>query len=240
MIEIKNLTKNYGPVTAVDNISFTVEPGTICGFLGPNGAGKSTTMRCLVGLATPTSGQALIHQQPYRELINPAHQVGTMLDASAQHPGRTGAEILTQAALILDVPRSRVAEVVALVGLTAKESRRRVGGYSLGMRQRLGIAHALIGSPSVLILDEPANGLDPAGIRWMSELLRDFADHGGTVLLSSHLLHEVQQVAGRLVMIGHGRIVADDNLTDLLASGEDLEDMFITRTAATSREGALS
>lgn len=248
MITIQNLTKRYGDVLAVDNISFTVSPGNVCGFLGPNGAGKSTTMRCLVGLAEPTSGTALVLDQRYHDLTSPAAQVGTMLDASALHPGRTGLEILTQGALILGLPRTRVREVLDLVGLTAKESKRRVRQYSLGMRQRLGIAHALLGSPSVLILDEPANGLDPAGIRWMRGLLRDFATQGGTVLLSSHLLHEVQQIADELVMIGQGRIVAEGRLEDLLASGEDtstssaqrLEEMFITRTASTSREGTLS
>ena len=240
MIEFKNLTKTYGDFNAVDDISFEVKPGTVCGFLGPNGAGKSTSMRCLVGLTVPTSGQALVLGQPYRELVAPAAQVGTMLDASALHPGRTGQEILRQGAIALGLPKSRVTEVLELVGLTSKEAKRRVGKYSLGMRQRLGIAHALLGSPSVLILDEPANGLDPAGIRWMRQLLRDFAKHGGAVLLSSHLLHEVQLIADELVMIGHGRIVASGSMQELLASGEDLEDMFINRTAATSREGALS
>lgn len=240
MITVENLTKNYGSFTAVDDITFDVRPGTICGFLGPNGAGKSTTMRCLVGLSEPTRGQALVLDQPYRELVNPAHQVGSMLDASAQHPSRTGLEILTQAATIMGLPRSRVHEALDQVGLTRRETKRRVRAYSLGMRQRLGIAHALLGSPEVLILDEPANGLDPAGIRWMRQLLRDYARRGGTVLLSSHLLHEVQQIADRLVMIGNGRIVADGPMAELLAGEEDLEEMFITRTAPTSREGTHS
>lgn len=240
MIEIRNLTKRYGSFTAVDDISFTVQPGSICGFLGPNGAGKSTTMRCLVGLSRPSSGEALVLGRRYAELGNPANQVGTMLDASAQHPGRTGREILTQGAVILGVGRRRVDEVLDLVSLSKREAARRVGKYSLGMRQRLGIAHAMLGAPSVLILDEPANGLDPTGIRWMRNLLRDFARRGGTVLLSSHLLHEVQQVATDLIMIGSGRIVAQGAMEDLLAAGEDLEEMFITRTAATSREGALA
>ncbi|NLE97259.1 MAG: ATP-binding cassette domain-containing protein [Propionibacterium sp.] len=239
MIEIQNLTKRYGDLTAVDDVTLTVQPGTVCGFLGPNGAGKSTTLRCLVGLATPTSGTAHIHGRPYHRLVNPAVQVGTMLDASALHPGRTGLEILTQGAIALGVERGRVAEVLDVVGLTKREAKRRAGKYSLGMRQRLGIGHALLGSPSVLILDEPANGLDPAGIRWMRTLLRDFAEQGGSVLLSSHLLHEVQQIADTLAMIGHGRIVAAGTLDELLAAGEELEDMFLTRTAATSREGAL-
>lgn len=240
MIEFKNLTKRYGDFAAVDDISFTVKPGTVCGFLGPNGAGKSTSMRCLVGLAAPTSGEALVLGKPYRELDAPAVQVGTMLDASALHPGRTGRETLMQGAVALGLPKTRVNEVLELVGLTQKEAKRLVGKYSLGMRQRLGIAHALLGSPSVLILDEPANGLDPAGIRGMRQLLRDFARHGGAVLLSSHLLHEVQLIADELVMIGHGRIVASGSMEEMLASGEDLEEMFINRTAATSREGTLS
>lgn len=239
MIEFKHLTKRYGDVTAVDDVSFAVQPGTVCGFLGPNGAGKSTSMRCLVGLAAPTSGQALVLGQPYRELVAPAAQVGIMLDASALHPGRTGREVLVEGAMLLGLPQSRVDETLALVGLTRKEAKRKVSTYSLGMRQRLGIGHALLGSPSVLVLDEPANGLDPAGIRWMRNLLRDFARHGGTVLLSSHLLHEVQQIADQLVMIGHGRVVHDGLMAELLASNEDLEDMFLTLTADTSREGVL-
>lgn len=239
MIEFKHLTKRYGDITAVDDVSFSVQPGTVCGFLGPNGAGKSTSMRCLVGLAAPTSGQVLVLGQPYRELANPAAQVGIMLDASALHPGRTGREVLVEGAMLLGLPHSRVDEILELVGLTPKEARRKVKTYSLGMRQRLGIGHALLGSPSVLVLDEPANGLDPAGIRWMRNLLRDFAQRGGTVLLSSHLLHEVQQVADQLVMIGHGRVVHDGSLTELLGSDDDLEDMFLTLTADTAREGAV-
>lgn len=239
MIRVQHLTKRYGDVVAVDDVSFTVEPGTVCGFLGPNGAGKSTTMRCLVGLAVPTSGAALVLEQPYRELVNPALQVGTMLDASALHPGRTGWETLRQGAISLGLPRTRVMEVLDLVGLTRREAKRRVGHYSLGMRQRLGIAHALLGSPSVLILDEPVNGLDPAGIRWMRELMREFVRHGGSVLLSSHLLYEVQQVADTLVMIGRGRVVASGTMEEFLQMGDDLEELFIERTAAASREGVL-
>ena len=240
MISFQHLTKRYGAVTAVDDVTFDVRPGTVCGFLGPNGAGKSTSLRCLVGLARPTSGRALVLGRPYGQLVAPASQVGTMLDASALHPGRTGLEILSQGAVVLGLPKARVQEVLDLVGLTSKEARRKVAKYSLGMRQRLGIGHALLGSPSVLVLDEPVNGLDPAGIRWMRQLLRDFADRGGTVLLSSHLLHEVQQVADQLVMIGLGRVVHDGPLDELLASGEDLEERFLQLTAATAREGALA
>jgi len=216
MITIDSLTKKYGASTAVDDISFTARNGRVTGFLGPNGAGKSTSMRMMVGLTTPTSGSATISGRRFADLPNPGREVGVMLDASAQHAGRTGREILTIAQQIMGVPASRVAELLELVSLTPIEADRRVGNYSLGMRQRLGIAAALIGDPSVLILDEPANGLDPAGIRWMRDLLRDYADHGGTVLLSSHLLSEVEIIADDIVMIGHGRIVCQGSKTELL------------------------
>jgi len=219
MITVENLTKRYGGFTAVDDISFQVRPGSVVGFLGPNGAGKSTAMRMMTGLTPPTSGRATILGQTYRELHNPGRQVGVMLDASAQHPGRTGREVLLVAAVSVGVSKARVEEVLALVGLTDEEAGRRVRNYSLGMRQRLGIAAALLGDPQVLILDEPANGLDPQGIHWMRGLLRRFADGGGTVLLSSHLLHEVQIVADDLVMIGRGRIVAMGSKEELLARG---------------------
>ncbi len=219
MITIENLTKRYGGFTAVDDISFEVRPGSVVGFLGPNGAGKSTAMRMMTGLTPPTSGRATLLGQTYRELHNPGRQVGVMLDASAQHPGRTGREVLRVAAISLGVSRTRVDEVLGLVGLTEDEAGRRVRNYSLGMRQRLGIAAALLGEPQVLILDEPANGLDPQGIHWMRGLLRGFADGGGTVLLSSHLLHEVQIVADDLVMIGRGRIVAMGSKDELLSRG---------------------
>ncbi len=240
MIAFRNLTKRYGPVAAVDDISFEVHPGTICGFLGPNGAGKSTSMRCLIGLAHPDTGAALINGQRYRDLRSPALEVGTILDAAALHPERTGQSTLRLATMALGLPPSRVDEVLETVGLTRAESKRRVGSYSLGMRQRLGVAQALLGSPSVLVLDEPANGLDPAGIRWMRQLLRDFADRGGTVLLSSHLLAEIQQIADEIVMIGHGRIVAAGTQQELLGSSSDLEELFLTLTEPTSREGRLS
>jgi len=216
MITIDSLTKKYGASTAVDDISFTARNGRVTGFLGPNGAGKSTSMRMMVGLTTPTSGSATISGRRFADLPNPGREVGVMLDASAQHAGRTGREILTIAQQIMGVPASRVAELLELVSLTPIEADRRVGNYSLGMRQRLGIAAALIGDPSVLILDEPANGLDPAGIRWMRDLLRDYADHGGTVLLSSHLLSEIEIIADDIVMIGHGRIVCEGSKTELL------------------------
>lgn len=216
MITVESLTKRYGAVTAVQDITFTARPGRVTGFLGPNGAGKSTSMRMMVGLTTPTQGSATIAGRRFADLPNPGREVGVMLDASAQHAGRTGREILTIAQQILDVPASRVDQMLDLVSLTASEADRRVRSYSLGMRQRLGIAAALIGDPQVLVLDEPANGLDPAGIRWMRDLLRDYADHGGTVLLSSHLLTEVEIVADDIVMIGQGRIVCQGSKADLL------------------------
>lgn len=216
MIEVDHLSKHYGSVKAVDDVSFAVPAGRVVGFLGPNGAGKSTAMRCLTGLSTPTAGTARVLGRPYRDLANPATHVGVLLDASAQHAGRTGTEVLTLAAQLIGAPAGRVNEMLSVVGLSPKEAKRRIGGYSLGMRQRLGIAHALLGDPEVLVLDEPANGLDPGGIRWMRDLLRAFADQGGAVLLSSHLLNEVELVADDLVVIGHGRIVAQGSKAELL------------------------
>jgi ABC-2 type transport system ATP-binding protein len=218
MITVKHLSKRYGAHRAVDDVSFTCEPGTVTGFLGPNGAGKSTTMRMICGLTPPTAGTATVEGVPYRRLGNPGRRIGVLLDASAQHPGRTGREVLAVAALTMGVDRRRVAEALDLVGLDATAAKRRVRAYSLGMRQRLGLAHALLGDPRVLILDEPANGLDPEGIFWMRGLLRDFADRGGTVLLSSHLLREVEAVADRLVVIGAGRVVAQGGKAELLAA----------------------
>ena len=216
MITIDSLSKKYGANTVVDDISFTARPGRVTGFLGPNGAGKSTSMRMMVGLTQPTSGTATISGRSFRDLPNPGREVGVMLDASAQHAGRTGREILTISQWMMGLPARRVDEMLELVSLTETEANRRVGNYSLGMRQRLGIATALIGDPDVLILDEPANGLDPAGIRWMRDLLRGYADRGGTVLLSSHLLHEIEVIADDIVMIGNGRIVCQGSKTDLL------------------------
>jgi ABC-2 type transport system ATP-binding protein len=217
MITIDSLTKKYGGNTVVHDITFDARPGRVTGFLGPNGAGKSTSMRMMVGLTTPTEGTATVNGRRFADLPNPGREVGVMLDASAQHAGRTGREILTIAQQIMGVPHRRVAEMLDMVSLTAGEADRRVGNYSLGMRQRLGIAAALIGDPQVLILDEPANGLDPAGIRWMRDLLRDYANRGGTVLLSSHLLSEIEIIADDIVMIGQGRIVSQGSKADLLA-----------------------
>ncbi|RZT13290.1 ABC-2 type transport system ATP-binding protein [Kribbella sp. VKM Ac-2569] len=216
MITVEGLTKKYGTTLAVDDVSFTASAGRVTGFLGPNGAGKSTTMRIMVGLTRATSGTATVFGRRFADLPNPGLEVGVLLDASAQHAGRTGREILTLAQRLMGLPKTRVEEMLAAVSLTPDEASRRVGEYSLGMRQRLGIAAALIGDPGVLILDEPANGLDPAGIRWMRDLLRGYADRGGTVLLSSHLLHEIEVIADDIVMIGHGRIVSQGAKTDLL------------------------
>lgn len=216
MITAEHLSKHYGAVRAVDDVTFTVPAGRVVGFLGPNGAGKSTAMRCLVGLTPATSGEARVLGRRYAELPNPGLQVGVLLDASAQHAGRTGQEVLALGAAMLGVGSARARQMQRLVGLTDAEAKRRVGTYSLGMRQRLGIAHALLGDPKALILDEPANGLDPGGIRWMRDLLRHFADQGGAVLLSSHLLSEIEQVADELIVIGNGRIVAAGSKAELL------------------------
>jgi ABC-2 type transport system ATP-binding protein len=218
MIEAEHITKRLGGRTVVSDVSFHCEPGTVTGFLGPNGAGKSTTMRMLVGLSEPDGGEARILGGRYRDLPNPGRRVGILLDASAQHAGRRGREALAVSARTMGVPARRVDEVLELVGLDAAAARRRVGQYSLGMRQRLGLAHALLGDPEVLILDEPANGLDPEGMRWMRGLLRGFADRGGTVLLSSHLLAEVEAVADRMVIIGGGRVQAQGTRGELLAA----------------------
>jgi ABC-2 type transport system ATP-binding protein len=222
MISIESVTKRYGGFTAVDDVSFTARSGRVTGFLGPNGAGKSTTMRVMTGLTRPDSGHALIDGRPYADLPTPGREVGVLLDASAQHAGRTGREILRIARLTMGLPAARVEEMLARVSLTDDEADRRVRNYSLGMRQRLGIATALLGDPHVLILDEPANGLDPAGIRWMRDLLREYADRGGTVLLSSHLLHEIEVIADDLVVIGNGSIVAQGTKAELLEAAGTL------------------
>ena len=217
MIAIERVTKTYGDFTAVDDVTFAAQPGRITGFLGPNGAGKSTTLRVVVGLTPPDRGTAHVLGRRFRDLPNPGLEVGVLRDASAQHAGRTGREVLTIAQRTMGLPRRRIEEVLDHVGLSDAEAGRRLRDYSLGMRQRLGLAHALLGDPEVLILDEPANGLDPAGIRWMRDLLRGYADRGATVLLSSHLLHEIEVVADDLVVIGQGRVVAAGSKTDLLA-----------------------
>jgi ABC-2 type transport system ATP-binding protein len=216
MIEVSSISKSYGKFVAVDDVSFVCRPGTVSGFLGPNGAGKTTTLRILVGLTPPSKGSTTVGGHPYSRIPNPGLHVGVLLDASAQHAGRTGREVLKIGAEVMGLPTRRVDEMLGLVSLTPAESKRRVRDYSLGMRQRLGIAHALLGDPSILILDEPANGLDPAGIHWMRELLRDFADRGGTVLLSSHLLNEVEIIADEIILIDRGKILAQGSKADLL------------------------
>ena len=222
MIEAEKLTKRFGGRTVVDDVTFRCEPGTVTGFLGPNGAGKTTTMRMICGFATPDAGRAGVLGGEYRRLPNPGRRVGVLLDASAQHGGRRGREALAISAQTMGVEEKRVDDLLGLVGLDRAAARKRVRQYSLGMRQRLGIANALIGEPEVLILDEPANGLDPEGMRWMRGLLRDFADRGGTVLLSSHLLHEIEVIADDLVVIGNGKIVAAGTKEELLAAAGTL------------------
>ena len=205
-IEVRALTKHFGAVVAVDGLDITVDPGRVTAFLGPNGAGKTTTLRMLLGLVRPTSGRATIGGVPYAALPDPLRQVGALLEASDLHPGRSGRDHLRVQAAAASLPPTRVDAVLEQVGLLA-DGRRRAGGYSLGMRQRLGLATALLGDPAVLVLDEPANGLDPEGIRWLREFLRQYAARGRTVLVSSHLLSEVQQSADDVVVIAHGRLV---------------------------------
>ena len=221
MIEVKNLTKVYGSVRAVDDLTFTVEPGVVTGFLGPNGAGKSTTMRMILGLDAPTSGSALIDGAPYRSLPNPLSKVGALLDAKAVHPNRSARNALLWQEQASGIEASRVDAVLDLVGLTSVAGKK-VGGFSLGMGQRLGIAAAMLGDPEYLILDEPVNGLDPEGIRWVRELLRRFAAEGRTVLVSSHLLAEMAQTADRLVVIGQGRLVASGSVHDFIKENSAL------------------
>ena len=233
MIEIASVTKRYGATLALDGVSFGVAPGSIVGFLGPNGAGKSTCLRVLTGLARPDAGTATIGGVAYADLPEPGRVVGTLLSADAFHPGRTGRETLRLAAIKLGLPLGRVDEVLAEVGLTPAEGRRRVGTYSLGMRQRLGIAQALLGDPTALVLDEPANGLDPQGQRWLADLLRARARRGCAVLLSSHALHEVSRLADRVVMVAGGRVLADEAVAT--ASAPDLEEQYFTLTTGADR-----
>jgi ABC-2 type transport system ATP-binding protein len=216
-IEVRGLTKRYGRTVAVEGLSFAVAPGTVTGFVGPNGAGKSTTMRMILGLDFPDDGEALVGGRPYRELATPLRRVGALLDAEAVHPGRRARDHLLWMAHSNGLPARRVDEALDLVGL-ASAGRRRAGAYSLGMRQRLGIAAALLGDPPVLLLDEPANGLDPEGIRWIRGLLRSLAAEGRAILVSSHLMGELEGTADHLVVIGRGRLVADAPVRDLLAA----------------------
>jgi ABC-2 type transport system ATP-binding protein len=213
-IEIQGLTKHFGDVVAVDNLSFEVEQGSVTGFLGPNGAGKTTTLRMLLGLVTPTAGTATIGGQPYRQLADPFRHVGAVLEATSFHPGRRARDHLRVLCVAAGLPVTRVDAVLDLVGLTHAGDRR-VKGYSLGMRQRLGLAAALLGEPEVLILDEPANGLDPEGVHWLRQFLRAYADQGRTVLVSSHLLAEVAQTVDDVVIIAGGRLITQSSLVDL-------------------------
>jgi ABC-2 type transport system ATP-binding protein len=217
-IEVRNLTKRFGSFTAVDDLSFTVEPGRITGFLGPNGAGKTTTLRMLLGLITPTSGTATIGGRRYHDIESPMSVVGSALEATNFHPGRTGRNHLRVLADTMGVGAARVDEMLELVGIPAA-ARKRAGGYSMGMRQRLGLAAALLGDPQVLILDEPANGLDPEGIRWLRGFLRHLSSQGKTVLISSHMLQEVEQTVDDVVIISNGRLVKQGAMSELHGSG---------------------
>jgi ABC-2 type transport system ATP-binding protein len=215
MIEVRELTKRYGAVRAVDELSFEVKPGYVAGFLGPNGAGKSTTMRAVLGLDAPSSGEALVNGQRYRDIRRPMHEVGALLDANAVHGGRTAVNHLRCLARTNGIGLSRVVEVLESVGL-AGAANRRVGALSLGMKQRLGVAAALLGDPGVLLFDEPVNGLDPEGIRWIRELMRGLAAEGRTVLVSSHLMSEMALTADRVIVIGRGRLILESSMRDLV------------------------
>ncbi|HWE08797.1 MAG TPA: ABC transporter ATP-binding protein [Solirubrobacteraceae bacterium] len=216
MIEIEHVTKRYGEKVAVEDLTFSVKPGVVTGFLGPNGAGKSTTMRLILGLDRPTSGTATVNGKPYRDLPAPLHEIGALLEARAIHTGRSAYHHLVAMAQTHGIGRKRVDEVVDLVGLS-DVARKRAGGFSLGMGQRLGIAAALLGDPATLILDEPANGLDPEGILWIRNLLKGLAAEGRTVFLSSHLMAEMAQTADHLIVIGRGRLIADTTVADIVA-----------------------
>jgi ABC-2 type transport system ATP-binding protein len=231
VIDLRQLTKHYGSTVAVDGLTFTVEPGRVTGFLGPNGAGKSTTMRMLLGLDRPTRGEALFGGKPYRDLPEPLRHVGALLDANATQPGRTARNHLSWLARTNRIPLRRVEEVLDVVGLHAVAGRR-TRGFSLGMAQRLGIAAALLGDPEVLLLDEPVNGLDPEGVRWIRTLLRTFAAEGRTVFVSSHLMSEMAVTADHLVVIGRGRLLADTDVAEFVRGGsESLEDAFFRLTS---------
>jgi ABC-2 type transport system ATP-binding protein len=230
VLSVSSLTKRYGEVVAVDDVTFSLEAGTVTGYLGPNGAGKTTTLRLLLGLAEPTAGDALVFGRRYRELEQPIRRVGAVLESNDFHPSRSGRDHLRALALAARLPLSRVAEVVELVELSGA-AKRRVKTYSLGMRQRLGLAAALLGDPELLILDEPANGLDPAGVRWLRTFLQSFAGQGRTVLVSSHLLAEVAQTVDRVLIIDHGRLLASGRLDELTGGGQTLEDVYLELTA---------
>ncbi|MEU4690870.1 ATP-binding cassette domain-containing protein [Actinoplanes sp. NPDC023714] len=230
MIELRELTKRYGTRTAVDRLSFEVRPGVVTGFLGPNGAGKSTALRMLLGLHRPTSGEALIGGRRYIEIRHPLHEVGAVLDADAAHPGRTAFTHLNCLARTNGIGEQRVRAVLDQAGL-ASVAGKRVGGFSLGMRQRLGIAGALLGDPAVIVLDEPVNGLDASGVRWIRKTLRALAAEGRTVLLSSHLMTEMALTADRVLIVGRGRLIEDASVAELTARhGSTLEDAYLELT----------
>jgi ABC-2 type transport system ATP-binding protein len=233
VVRVESLTKRYGEVVAVDQLTFSIEPGTVTGFLGPNGAGKTTTLRLLLGLAEPDAGEALVFGRRYRELDQPARRVGAVLESNDLHPGRSGRDHLRALALAADIPWSRVDEVLEVVELGTVAARR-VKTYSLGMRQRLGLAAALLGDPKLLILDEPANGLDPAGVHWLRTFLLRFAELGGTVLVSSHVLAEVAQTVDQVVIINRGRLVASARLDELTGRGRTLEDTYLELMAGST------
>jgi ABC-2 type transport system ATP-binding protein len=230
VIEVQGLTKRFGRLTAVDQLTFTVDRGTVTAFLGPNGAGKTTTLRMLLGLITPSAGRATINGRRYRDLARPQRAVGAAGEDSAAHPGRTARNHLRVHAMACGIPAHRIGQVLELTGL-AGDADRRSGAFSLGMRQRLGLATALLGDPEILILDEPANGLDPEGVLWLRQLLRHLAAEGRTILVSSHLLAEVAQTADRVVIVDRGRLVAHATLEELTAGGSrSLEDAFLRLT----------
>lgn len=233
-IEMRGLTKRYGPITAVENFTLSLAPGRVTGFVGANGAGKSTTMRMLLGLTRPDAGTATIDGNAYAELRNPLRTVGAMVDANVFHPKRTGRNALRVIARVAEISDGRVDHVLALVGL-ADAAHRRVGGYSMGMRQRLGLAAALLGDPGVVVLDEPANGLDPHGVHWLRGLIRDLAAEGRTVFVSSHLLAELAQTIDDVVIIADGRLVTHEPMAALFerTDGGSLEDVFLNLTSTT-------
>ncbi len=233
VVTVSSLTKRYGQLVAVDDLTFSLNPGTVTGFLGPNGAGKTTTLRLLLGLAEPTAGEALVFGRRYRVLEEPARRVGAVLESSDLHPGRSGRDHLRALALAAEIPPSRVEEVLEVVELEAA-AKRRVRTYSLGMRQRLALAAALLGGPELLVLDEPANGLDPAGVHWLRRFLRRFAEQGRTVLVSSHMLAEAAQTVDQVVIIDRGRKVASGRLDELTEHGRTLEDVFLGLTGGAS------
>jgi ABC-2 type transport system ATP-binding protein len=231
VVTVRSLTKRFGDIVAVDDLSFSLEAGTVTGFLGPNGAGKTTTLRLILGLAKPTAGEALVFGRRYRDLEDPARRIGAVLESNDFHPGRTGRNHLRVLAAAAEIQFGRVDEVLVLVELEAAADRR-VRTYSLGMRQRLGLATALLGDPELLVLDEPANGLDPAGVHWLRGFLRRFAEQGRTVLVSSHMLAEAALTVDEVVIIDHGRLVATGRLGELTQGGRTLEEVFLGLTGA--------